>query len=131
MAVGRDMEALQIFEGAARWNNRDVTAVKEAIRSLRSERDDLGSERKVTFADLMRTPNLRRNSLSLFLSWFLAGLSFFGFSQTLSKVGGNIFVTTVIAGETRNMIGWDNIVRSVDLQNIFRIQNICTTCYKD
>jgi hypothetical protein len=29
------------------------------------------------------------------------------------------------------MIGWDNIVRSVDLQNIFRIQNICTTCYKD
>jgi hypothetical protein len=94
------MEALRIFEAAATWNGRDVTAVKEAIQSLRSERDDLGCERKVTFADLMRTPNLRRNSLSLFFSWFLAGLSFFGFSQTLGKVGGNIFVTTAIAGET-------------------------------
>lgn len=105
MAVGRDMEALRIFESAARWNSRDVTAVKEAVQRIRSEREDFGGDRKATLADLMRTPNLRRNSLSLFFSWFLAGLSFFGFSQTLSKVGGNIFVTTVIAGETRKVVG--------------------------
>jgi hypothetical protein len=106
MAVGRDMEALRIFEGAARWNGRDVTVVKEAIQSLRSEREVRDGDRKVTFADLMRTPNLRWNSLSLFFSWFLAGLGFFGFSQSLGKVGGNIFVTTIVAGETRVMVGW-------------------------
>jgi OCT family organic cation transporter-like MFS transporter 4/5 len=107
MAVGRDTEALRILEGAARWNGRDVAAVKEAVQSLRSEREDFSGDHKATLADLMRTPNLRRNSLSLFFSWFLAGLSFFGFSQTLGKVGGNIFVTTIIAGETRSLVSRD------------------------
>jgi len=102
--VGREMEALQIMEGAARWNGRDVATVKNVVRDHKPEQSALGGDRKVTLADLMRTPNLRWNSLSLFFSWFLAGLSFFGFSQSLGKVGGNIFVTTIIAGEREREI---------------------------
>ncbi|PNF38357.1 hypothetical protein B7P43_G10529 [Cryptotermes secundus] len=123
MAVGRDMEALRIFESAARWNNRDVTAVKEAVQRTRSEREDFGGDRKATLADLMRTPNLRRNSLSLFFSWFMAGLSFFGFSQTLSKVGGNVFVTTVIAG----IIGVPGTLACIYVVRFGRKKSICTS----
>jgi OCT family organic cation transporter-like MFS transporter 4/5 len=100
LAVGKETEALQILEGAARWNDRDVGAVKEILQSRKPEQEALNVSHKATLADLMRTPNLRRNSLSVFFSWFLAGLSFFGFSQSLGSVGGNIFVTTVIAGKT-------------------------------
>ena len=100
LAVGREKEALRILEGAARWNGREVTAIKELVQRLRPDREAQNSDKKATLADLMHTPNLRRNTLALFSSWFLAGLSFYGFSQSLSKVAGNIFVTTVIAGGT-------------------------------
>ncbi|GFG39212.1 hypothetical protein Cfor_11277 [Coptotermes formosanus] len=99
MAVGREPEALRILENAARWNGRDVTAIKEVAQRLRPDREAPNSDKKATLADLMRTPNLRWNSLLLFVTWFLAGLCFYGFTQSLGKVGGNIFVTTVIAGE--------------------------------
>ena len=98
--MGREKEALRILEGAARWNGREVTAIKELVQRLRPDREAQNSDKKATLADLMHTPNLRRNTLALFSSWFLAGLSFYGFSQSLSKVAGNIFVTTVIAGGT-------------------------------
>lgn len=107
LAVGREKEALRILEGAARWNGRDVTAVKEVLRCHTSEHEAANVGCKATLIDLMRTPNLRRNSLSLFFSWFLAGLIFFGFSQSLGRVGGNIFVTIVIAGETEILVGRD------------------------
>ena len=102
--MGREKEALQILEGAARWNGREVTAIKELVQRLRPDQEALNCDKKATLADLMRTPNLRRNTLALFFSWFLAGLTFYGFSQSLSKVGGNIFVTTVLAGETENLV---------------------------
>ena len=102
--MGREKEALRILEGAARWNGRDVTAIKELVQKLRPDREAQNSDKKATLVDLMRTPNLRRNTLALFFGWFVAGLTFFGFSQILSKVAGNIFVTTVIAGETENLV---------------------------
>jgi hypothetical protein len=105
MTVGREKEALRILEGAARRNGREVSAIKEVVQRLRSDREDINGDRKATLADLMRSPNLRRNTLSLFLCWFLAGLSFYGFSQSLGKVGGNIFITTVIAGEIETLVG--------------------------
>jgi OCT family organic cation transporter-like MFS transporter 4/5 len=105
MAVGRETEALQILEDAARRNGREATAIKEVVQRLRPDRKALKGHKKATLADLMRTPNLRRNTLSLFVSWFLAGLCFYGFTQSLGKVGGNIFVTTVIAGETESVGG--------------------------
>lgn len=98
MAVGREKEALRILEGAARWNGREVTAIKELVQRHKPDQEALNCDKKATLADLMRTPNLRRNTLALFFSWFLSGLTFYGFSQSLSKVGGNIFVTTVLAG---------------------------------
>lgn len=102
--MGREKEALRILEKAARWNGRDVTAIKELVQRLRPDREVQKSDKKATLADLMRTPNLRRNTLALFVVWFLAGLTFYGFSQSLSKVAGNIFVTTVIVGETENLV---------------------------
>ncbi|PSN53344.1 hypothetical protein C0J52_04084 [Blattella germanica] len=102
LAVGRYKEAVNILEDAARKNGLDVTAVKKVVRNNAPEQQSLTnkgtSDRKATVADLMKTPNLRRNSIALFLSWFLAGLIFFGFSQALGKVGSNIFVTMVLAG---------------------------------
>jgi OCT family organic cation transporter-like MFS transporter 4/5 len=102
--VGREKEALRILESAARWNGREVTAIKEHVQRLKPDQEAQNSDKKATMADLMRTPNLRRNSLALFFTWFIAGLNFFGFSQSLSTIGGNIFVTTVIAGETENVV---------------------------
>lgn len=106
--MGRQKEALRILEGAARRNGRDVMAVKEILQNHASKHETVNVGRKATLADLVRTKNLRRNALSLFFSWFLAGLNFFGFTQSLGRVvGGNIFVTTVIAGETRSLGGRD------------------------
>jgi len=102
--VGREKEALRILEGAARRNGREVTAIKELIQRLRPDREAQNSDKKTTLADLLRTPNLRRKSLALFFTWFLAGLIFYGFSQSLSNIAGNIFATSIIAGGTENLV---------------------------
>jgi len=104
LAVGRKKEALRILEDAARCNGREVTAIKELVQRLRPDREAQNSDKKATLADLMRTPNMRRKTLALFFTWFLAGLIFYGFSQSLSNVAGNVFVTSIVAGETENLV---------------------------
>ncbi|XP_069695101.1 organic cation transporter protein-like isoform X1 [Periplaneta americana] len=122
LAVGREKAALRILENAARWNGRDVTAVKKVLQHDVSDEEPTPAG-KAGFADLLRTPNLRHNSLSLFFCWFVAGLVFFGFSQTLGRVGGDIFLTTVIAG----MIGVPGTMACIYVVKFGRRKCICSS----
>ena len=62
LVVGRQKAAVRILEDAARKNGLDVTAVKKVVTNRGPQQARVSStEHKATLADLLKTPNLRRN----------------------------------------------------------------------
>ncbi|KAK3925872.1 Organic cation transporter protein [Frankliniella fusca] len=103
LAVGRDQEALVILEEAARVNGRDVMDVKALLSQSKSTRRAYETRRDTGTAapgigGLLRTPRLRRMTMCLFLTWFVTGLVFFGFSEFQGQMGGDIFVNVAMSG---------------------------------
>ena len=49
--------------------------------------------------DLFRTPNMRKNSLVLYVIWFSVYLVYYGLVLNLGNIGGNIYVNTVLSGK--------------------------------
>ncbi|KAE8750374.1 hypothetical protein FOCC_FOCC002933 [Frankliniella occidentalis] len=104
LAVGRDQEAIAILEEAARMNGMAEVNVKALLLQSRAARAaagrlprDQGAAAPV-ISGLLRTPRLRRMTLCLFVTWFVTGLVFFGFSEFQGQMGGDIFVNVAISG---------------------------------
>jgi OCT family organic cation transporter-like MFS transporter 4/5 len=49
--------------------------------------------------DLFRTPNMRKNSLVLYIIWFSVYLVYYGLVLNLGNIGGDIYVNTVLSGK--------------------------------
>ena len=49
--------------------------------------------------DLFRTPNMRKNSLVLYVIWFSVYLVYYGLVLNLGNIGGDIYVNTVLSGK--------------------------------
>lgn len=47
--------------------------------------------------DLFKTPNLCKNTICMSFNWMVCGLGFYGVSQYIGKIGGNIFVNVAIS----------------------------------
>lgn len=64
---------------------------------------------KASFFDLLRTPNMRMKSLSIFFNWIVCGMGLFGMSQYISQVGGDIFINFAVSGAIQipgNFVAW-------------------------
>lgn len=49
--------------------------------------------------DLFRTPNIRKNSLVLYIIWFSVYLVYYGLVLNLGNIGGDIYLNTVLSGK--------------------------------
>nr|CAD7408877.1 unnamed protein product [Timema poppensis] len=59
---------------------------------------DPGDEKKAGILDLFRTPNMRKTSLILYIIWFSVYLVYYGLVLNLGKIGGNVYLNTILSG---------------------------------
>ncbi|XP_071445792.1 organic cation transporter protein-like [Hetaerina americana] len=101
LSVGRRKQALEIIENAAKKNGRSI----EPLNELRLEEqikkgieNNRIAERKTEgVLGLIKRPHMRTITICIFFNWFFGGLAFFGLSQYLAYIGGNLFITIVIS----------------------------------
>ncbi|XP_067000202.2 organic cation transporter protein [Anabrus simplex] len=122
LAVGRHKKAAQILERAAIQNGRDPELVKRAIEEHRKKQleEEVKHTEHAGILDLLRTPRLRTTTLALFFNWFVAGLAFFGMSQNVGALGGDLFINITVAG----LIGVPGILGAIYVVRIGRRKSI-------
>ncbi|CAH0683059.1 unnamed protein product [Spodoptera exigua] len=59
--------------------------------------NDAKTEEHASFIDLFRTPRLRTRTIAICFNWFVCGLCFFGVSQYMSHISGDIFTNVAIS----------------------------------
>lgn len=52
---------------------------------------------KGNLLDLFRTPNIRKNTICMSINWLVCGFGYFGVSQYIGKLAGDIFVNVAIS----------------------------------
>ncbi|XP_036438437.1 solute carrier family 22 member 13 isoform X2 [Colossoma macropomum] len=96
MANGRQEEAMQLIHKAALMNGKPL---KESDLELQQScKLEQKLQRKHSVVDLLRTPQMRKQSLILFYVWFVNVLVYYGLSLNVSDFGMNIYLTQLIFG---------------------------------
>ncbi|XP_014482711.1 PREDICTED: organic cation transporter protein-like [Dinoponera quadriceps] len=99
LVVGKSRQAEQIMLKAAARNKIPVENVKLALEIHESQAAiRLGkSNEKYNITHLFRTPNMRLKTICVALNWFFCGSYFFGLSQYLGHIDGNIFINIAVS----------------------------------
>lgn len=63
---------------------------------------EMKDDNKANILDLLRTPNMRKKTLAMCFNWFACGLCFYGLTQYVSNLGGDLFVNVAVSGNHRN-----------------------------
>ncbi|KAI4894718.1 hypothetical protein NFI96_017701 [Prochilodus magdalenae] len=97
MANGRQEEAMELIHKAALVNRKPF---KESDMELQQQscKVEQRLQRKHTVLDLLRTPQMRKQTLILFYVWFVNVLVYYGLSLNVSDFGTNIYLTQLIFG---------------------------------
>lgn len=98
LARGRIDESVAILEKAAKINGRPTEGIRQTLEQAHREAAGSGQQKKNSIMDLFRSPNLRMKSLVMFFDWFTCGMCFYGISQYISQLSGNIFINVFISG---------------------------------
>lgn len=88
-AVGRVEDSVTVLEKAAKLNKLPIANIRknlEIIHAAKSEQKPAGNA-----FDLIRTRNMRVKTICMFYNWLACGVCFFGVSQYIGGIGGNIF----------------------------------------
>lgn len=89
--VGRVDESAVVLQKAAKRNGLPTEHIASDLAALGAESTAPSSSAKGNIWDLLRTPNMRVKTLAMWFSWFVCGLAFFGVSQYIGQIGGDIF----------------------------------------
>lgn len=98
LAVGRTDEVMLILQEAARVNNRPLPPSLDKTLRQGTFRKESADQPKAGIMDLFRTPNMRKNSLVLYVIWFSVYLVYYGLVLNLGNIGGDIYINTVLSG---------------------------------
>lgn len=96
LTTGRTEEAIKIMETAAKRNNLPTDAIASSTQKMAVDVPHK-SEEHSSFLALFRTPRLRARTVAICFNWFVCGICFFGVSQYISHVSGNIFTNVAIS----------------------------------
>ncbi|KAI5646031.1 sugar transporter domain-containing protein [Phthorimaea operculella] len=96
LTAGRTDEAVKIMETAAKRNGRPTDGIASSTQKMAVEFSSKADEH-ASFIALFKTPKLRARTLAICFNWFVCGLCFFGVSQYIGHVGGNIFTNVAIS----------------------------------
>ncbi|XP_021942710.1 organic cation transporter protein-like isoform X2 [Zootermopsis nevadensis] len=98
LALGRTDEVMVILQEAARINNRPLPPNLDKLLRQDTLRKEPTDQPKAGIMDLFRTPNIRKNSLVLYIIWFSVYLVYYGLVLNLGNIGGDIYLNTVLSG---------------------------------
>ncbi|XP_045499099.1 organic cation transporter protein-like isoform X1 [Colias croceus] len=97
LTAGREDDALKILEVAAKRNGRPTERIASYTQKMAVEVKSNPNKEHVSFIALFRTPKLRARTLAICFNWFVCGFCFFGVSQYIGHVSGNIFSNVAIS----------------------------------
>ncbi|XP_018372686.1 PREDICTED: organic cation transporter protein-like isoform X2 [Trachymyrmex cornetzi] len=111
LAMGKQRAACEVLQKAVNTNNVENVDVPEIVRKhcLHQNLKKSTLDYKASFFDLLRTPNMRIKSLSIFFNWIVCGMGLFGISQYIGQVGGDIFINFAVSGAIQipgNFVAW-------------------------
>ncbi|KAL0880251.1 hypothetical protein ABMA27_002708 [Loxostege sticticalis] len=92
IAVRKLDQAVEILERIAKMNGRPTENIKSDIYMYQSVAVEDNNQKKGNVLDLVRTPNLRKNTIAMAINWLSYGYCFYGLSQYVSQLSGNIFI---------------------------------------
>ncbi|XP_046670851.1 organic cation transporter protein-like isoform X2 [Homalodisca vitripennis] len=97
LATGQTERTVRVLEDAARFNKIKLPSnIDKILKQAAPSDSETGS--KSGIIDLFRTPAIRRISLILYVVWFSTYLVYYGLVLNLSKLGGNVYLNSVISG---------------------------------
>lgn len=97
LTSGRTDEAVKILEIAAKRNGRPTEGIALSTQKMKSEIEPKKTEEHASFLALFRTPRLRNRTFAICFNWFVCGICFFGVSQYIGHVSGDIFTNVAIS----------------------------------
>lgn len=92
VSQNRGEEATDILYKIARWN-KTILPSDLALETQKAEGND-----KPTILDLFKTPNIRKTTLAMWLSWFSATIGYYGLTFASENLSGNIFINHALTG---------------------------------
>ncbi|XP_072391461.1 organic cation transporter protein-like isoform X1 [Diabrotica undecimpunctata] len=99
LAVGKEKQAIETLKKAAKRNKLPTEKIEQDV-NLYLEHKRLNQKEEIhqgNILDLVRTPIMRVYTIAVGFNWFVCGLCFFGVSQFIGQLGGNIFVNVAIS----------------------------------
>ncbi|CAK1555147.1 unnamed protein product [Leptosia nina] len=97
LTVGREDEALKILETAAKRNGLPTDGIAAYTQKMAIDVKSNPANERASFVALFRTPRLRARTIAICFNWFVCGICFFGVSQYIGHVSGNIFSNVAIS----------------------------------
>lgn len=103
LANGKIDEVEKLLVTGAERNNRSTKTIRSDLdehmkrKALLTE-SALKEKARGTLIDLFRYPNLRIRTFIMGFNWLVCGLTYFGVSQYIGEISGNIFINVAISG---------------------------------
>lgn len=95
MTESQDEKATKILQKVARWNKRTLP---ENL-NLEDNRKNLVSDEKYTVLDLLKTPNLRKITLNMWVNWLVVSLVYYGLALEAGNLGNlDFYLSNFISG---------------------------------
>lgn len=91
ISQGRFEEAEEVFRKAAKLNGKQLPTKLQFKKSI-------GEKVSYSFVDLLRTPNIRKQTIILWYCWFVVCLVFYGLSLGASNLAGNPYLNFASMG---------------------------------
>ncbi|KAI0242171.1 Organic cation transporter protein [Lamellibrachia satsuma] len=97
ISQGRDEEAMQVLKTMSRFNKRKLPFPLN-LEENRVQVRMYDSVSHPSFADLFRSPNLRKTTLYMWWAWFVVCMVYYGLGLGVNLLGGNIFLNSFMSG---------------------------------
>ncbi|XP_019877801.1 organic cation transporter protein-like isoform X2 [Aethina tumida] len=98
ITTGRTESAITTMESAAKVNKLPTEHIRRDVENLVAKQEDKSEAKQGgNILDLVRTPIMRVYTFAVCFNWFVCGLCFFGVSQFIGQLGGNIFLNVALS----------------------------------
>ncbi|KAL1505919.1 hypothetical protein ABEB36_005367 [Hypothenemus hampei] len=100
LASGKQEEAIKVLERAAACSKLPTKNIRNDVVEYLNGKELLNQKiekQKGNFIDLVRTPIMRIYTIAICFNWLVCGLCFFGVSQFIGHLGGNIFINVALS----------------------------------
>ncbi|XP_060801369.1 organic cation transporter protein-like, partial [Amyelois transitella] len=95
IATGKTEESVVILERIAKINGLPTENIRSDMNAIAwADKPETG---KGNLLDLFRTPNIRKNNLVMAFNWLTCSYCFYGVSQYVSQLSGNIFLNVAVS----------------------------------